>query len=263
MVAYSSVSHLGFCMAGIFALTFAGVKGGILQMLNHGISTGGLFLLVGIMYERTHTRLIKDYGGLAKIMPVFAVFFMIITLSSIGLPGLNGFVGEIVILMGAYHMSPDLAFSKSILFILVSGMLLGAAYMLWLYQRIFFGEVTNKKMEEQCTGKDMTGREWGYMIPLVIVALWIGLYPAPVMNKMDRSVDFIMSKVEPALERAGVQPKFPPEKVEDEHAEATPHGADLETEAVHEEGWTPEQPEGAAEGEPAAGEETTPETPGH
>jgi NADH-quinone oxidoreductase subunit M len=201
LVAYSSVSHLGFCMAGMFALTTAGIKGSILQMINHGISTGGLFLLVGIVYERTHTRMIKDYGGLAKLMPAYAAFFMIITLSSIGLPGLNGFIGEITILLGAYQMPSYLIFSKSLIFFLVSGMLLGAAYMLWMYQRVFFGEVTNHHMEEHVQGKDMSGREWGYMLPLVIAALWIGLYPKPVMDKMDRSVAFLMSRMKPAMEK--------------------------------------------------------------
>ncbi len=201
LVAYSSVSHLGFCMAGMFTLTNAGIKGSVLQMLNHGISTGGLFLLVGIVYERMHTREIKLYGGLAKLMPVYAMFFMIITLSSIGLPGLNGFVGEIIILLGAYHMSPALIFSKSLIFILASGMLLGAAYMLWLYQRVFFGEVTNPHLEEHCKDHDMSGREWGYMVPLVLVALWVGLYPKPVLDKMDKSVAFVVSRVQPVISR--------------------------------------------------------------
>ena len=202
LVAYSSVSHLGFCMAGMFALTNAGIKGSVMQMLNHGISTGGLFLLVGIVYERMHTREIKLYGGLAKLMPVYATFFMIITLSSIGLPGLNGFVGEILILLGAYHMSDALAFHKSLIFILASGMLLGAAYMLWLYQRVFFGEITNPHLQEHCEGHDMNRREWAYMIPLVIVAIWIGIYPKPVLDKMDKSVAYVMSRVQPAVQKA-------------------------------------------------------------
>ncbi len=202
LVAYSSVSHLGFCMAGMFALTTAGIKGSVMQMINHGISTGGLFLLVGIVYERMHTREIKLYGGLAKLMPVYATFFMIITLSSIGLPGLNGFVGEILILLGAYHMSAALLFSKSLIFFLAGGMLLGAAYMLWLYQRVFFGEVTNPHLEEHCKGHDMKAREWGYMIPLVLVAFWIGLYPKPVLDKMDKSVAFVISRMQPAIQKA-------------------------------------------------------------
>ena len=201
LVAYSSVSHLGFCMAGMFTFTVAGFKGSILQMINHGISTGGLFLLVGIIYERMHTREIRLYGGLAKLMPVYATFFMIITLSSIGLPGLNGFVGEIIILLGAYTMPSYLIFSKSLIFFLAAGMLLGAAYMLWLYQRVFFGEVTNPHLEEHTAGHDMSKREWGYMIPLVIVAIWIGLYPKPVLDKMDKSVAFVMERLQPAMAR--------------------------------------------------------------
>jgi NADH-quinone oxidoreductase subunit M len=201
LVAYSSVSHLGFCMAGMFALTEAGIKGSVMQMLNHGISTGGLFLLVGIVYERTHTRLIKDYGGLAKIMPVYATIFMIITLSSIGLPGLNGFVGEILILLGAYHMSGAI-FSKSLLFFLATGMILSAAYMLWMYQRVFFGEVTNPHLEEHTKGKDMNLREIGYMAPLVILAIWIGLYPVPLLKRMEPGVAFVLEKVKPAIVRA-------------------------------------------------------------
>lgn len=198
LVAYSSVSHLGFCMAGMFALTEAGLKGSIMQMINHGISTGGLFLLVGIVYERTHTRIIKEYGGLAKLMPVYAAFFMVITLSSIGLPGLNGFVGEILVLLGAYHMSAAL-FSKSLLFFLVSGMVLGAAYMLWMYQRVFFGEVTNAHLEEHTKGKDMNLREIGYMTPLVILALWIGLYPSPLLKRMEPSIKFVLGRVTPSI----------------------------------------------------------------
>ena len=200
LVAYSSVSHLGFCMAGMFALTEAGIKGSILQMINHGISTGALFLLVGIVYERTHTRIIKEYGGLAKLMPVYAAVFMVITLSSIGLPGLNGFVGEILILLGAYHM-PAFLFSKSLIFFLVSGMVLGAAYMLWMYQRVFFGEVTNPHLEEHVKGNDMNWREIGYMAPLVLLAVWIGLYPSPVIKRMEPSIKTVMEKVTPAIDR--------------------------------------------------------------
>ncbi|MEW6758161.1 MAG: NADH-quinone oxidoreductase subunit M [Acidobacteriota bacterium] len=242
LVAYSSVSHLGFCMAGLFALTEAGIKGSIMQMLNHGISTGGLFLLVGIIYERMHTREIKLYGGLAKLMPVYAVFFMIITLSSIGLPGLNGFIGEITILMGAYHMPEFLIFSKSLVFFLVAGMLLGAAYMLWLYQRVFFGEVTNPHLEEHVKGKDMNGREWGYMIPLVLLALWIGLYPKPVFDKMDRSVQYLMQRMKPAVERVAAAKGVPvPQVTTPAAAPETPGHAEIgshaqEAGATHAEG---------------------------
>ncbi len=222
LVAYSSVSHLGFAMAGMFTLTVAGFKGSILQMINHGISTGGLFLLVGIIYERMHTREIKKYGGLAKLMPVYATFFMIILLSSIGLPGLNGFVGEIIILLGAYTMPSYLIFSKSLIFFLVAGMILGASYMLWLYQRVFWGEVKNPHLEETVKGNDMSGREWGYMIPLVIMALWIGLYPKPILDKMDKSVEFVMSRMRPAMERveAAKEHKQLPVLADTQHGQA-------------------------------------------
>lgn len=213
LVAYSSVSHLGFCMAGMFALTQAGLKGSIMQMINHGISTGGLFLLVGIVYERTHTRIIKEYGGLAKLMPIYASFFMIITLSSIGLPGLNGFIGEILVLLGAYHMD-EILFPKYILFFLVTGMVLGAAYMLWMYQRVFFGEVKNKEIEEHTKGKDMNKREIGYMLPLVILAVWIGLYPSPFLKRMEPSIDFVLKRTKIAVERLKSEKELNPPMVE-------------------------------------------------
>ena len=139
LVAYSSVAHLGFFMLGLFALNNAGIQGGILQMINHGLSTGALFLLVGIVYERTHTRMIADYGGLSGVMPVYAMLFMVILLASIGLPLLNGFVGEFTILTGAFLADWRWAAWASL------GVVLGAAYMLWLYQRVFFGELTNEK----------------------------------------------------------------------------------------------------------------------
>ncbi|MEJ2368526.1 MAG: NADH-quinone oxidoreductase subunit M [Acidobacteriota bacterium] len=235
LVAYSSVSHLGFCMAGMFTLTVAGLKGSILQMINHGITTGGLFLLVGIIYERMHTRLIREYGGLAKLMPVFAAFFMFITLASIGLPGLNGFVGEIIILLGAYQMPAYLVFSKSLIFFLVTGMLLGAAYMLWMYQRVFFGEVKNPALPEHVKGKDMSKRELGYMIPLVILALWIGLYPKPILNRMNDSVNFVMARLRPAMARVEAQ--------KDHHIAAT--------QAVQEKATTGETPSAKAGKAPA------------
>ena len=147
LVAYSSVAHLGFVMLGLFALNNAGIQGGILQSINHGLSTGGLFLLVGIVYERTHTRMIADYGGLSGVMPVYAMLFMVILLASIGLPLLNGFVGEFTILTGAFLADWRWAAWACL------GVILGAAYMLWLYQRVFFGELTNEK------NKDLEGRE--------------------------------------------------------------------------------------------------------
>jgi NADH-quinone oxidoreductase subunit M len=173
LIAYSSVSHLGFVMLGIFALNLAGIQGGILQMVNHGISTGALFLLVGVVYERRHTRMIAEYGGLAKQMPMYATYFLIIALSSMGLPLLNGFIGEFTILQGAFAKSFWWAFFAAI------GIVLGAAYLLWLYQRIFFGELNNPANAKLA---DLTLREQLTLAPLVILALWIGLYPRPIFD---------------------------------------------------------------------------------
>ncbi len=170
LVAYSSVSHLGFVMLGVFALNMAGLQGGILQMVNHGISTGALFLLVGIVYERRHTRMIAEYGGLARQMPIYATYFMVMALSSMGLPMLNGFVGEFAILQGAFAKSFWWAFSAS------TGIVLGAAYLLWLYQRVFFGEITNPANAKL---PDLSLREQLTLAPLVVAAFWIGLYPKP------------------------------------------------------------------------------------
>ena len=190
LVAYSSVSHMGFVMLGMFALNEVGLRGSILQMLNHGVSTGALFLLVGIVYERRHNRMIAEYGGLAKVMPLYAMFFLIITLSSIGLPTLNGFIGEFLILLGAYAHSWVWALFAA------SGIVLGAAYMLWLYQRVFFGELSNEKNKDL---PDLNRREQWTLIPLVIVAFWIGLYPKPFLDRMAPTVDRVMARVEVAM----------------------------------------------------------------
>jgi len=180
LVAYSSVSHLGYCMLGLYALTPQAVEGSILQMINHGISTSALFLLVGVVYERRHTRLISEYGGIARVMPVYATIFLIITLSSIGLPSTNGFIGEFLILLGTFKVY------KAAAVLAASGVILGAVYMLWMVQRVFYGEVTNAK---NLTLKDMTCREVIYMLPLLVMVFWIGLYPNFFLNKMHVSVD--------------------------------------------------------------------------
>jgi len=175
LIAYSSVSHLGFVMLGIFAFNQVGINGGLLQMVNHGLSTGALFLIVGIIYERRHTRMLADYGGLSKVMPVFAVMFMIFTLSSIGMPALNGFIGEFTILAGAFQIAPALG-GKIFAILGATGIVLGAAYMLWLYQRTMFGKLDNPDNENL---KDLNLREWIYLTPLVLLCFWIGLYPKP------------------------------------------------------------------------------------
>ncbi len=193
LVAYSSVSHLGFVMLGIFALNGPGLNGGILQMINHGLSTGALFLLVGIIYERRHTRMIAEYGGISAVMPVFATIFLIITMSSIGLPALNGFVGEFTILVGAFDRNWVWALLAAL------GIVLGAAYMLWLYQRVFFGPLTNPENKGL---KDLNRRELLYLMPIVVLCFWIGLYPRPFFDILKKPVDYIVAKVDPAYKPA-------------------------------------------------------------
>src|SRR5206468_5903221 len=177
LVAYSSVSHLGFCMLGLFALNPNGISGSIIQQINHGISTGALFLIVGIIYERRHTREISEYGGLSHVMPTFATLFLIITMSSIGLPLLNGFIGEFTILAGAFQRRISWGVYGCV------GIVLGAAYMLWLYQRMMFGQITNPKNEKL---KDLSLREFATLFPLVIMAFWIGIYPKPFFKYIEK-----------------------------------------------------------------------------
>ena len=186
LVAYSSVSHMGMVMLGMFALTPVGITGSIVQQLNHGISTGALFLLVGVVYERRHTRLISEYGGLSNVMPVYAAIFLVMTMSSIGLPALNGFIGEVLILQGIFVVNKMWAFFAA------SGIVLGAAYMLWLYQRTMFGTVDNPKNENL---PDLSLREFATFVPLLLLAVWIGLYPKPFLDRLETSVDRVMMRV--------------------------------------------------------------------
>jgi len=187
LVAYSSVSHLGFVMLGIFAMNLQGMSGGMLQMINHGISTGALFLIVGFIYERRHTRLIADFGGLSKVMPVFATIFMIVTFSSIGLPGTNGFVGEFLILVGAFESE-----LRVFTVFATTGVILAAVYMLWMFQRVMMGKVTNPKNENL---KDLSVRELAVMLPLVLFIFWIGFYPNTFLEKMNPSIDNLINQV--------------------------------------------------------------------
>ena len=186
LIAYSSVSHMGLVMLGMFALTPVGITGSIVQQLNHGISTGALFLIVGIVYERRHTRLIAEYGGLSKIMPVYAAIFLVMTMSSIGLPTLNGFIGEVLILQGIFVEHKVWAA------VAATGIVLGAAYMLWLYQRTMFGNITNPKNEKLV---DLNLREFATFVPLLILAVWIGLYPKPFLDRLETSVSRVMARV--------------------------------------------------------------------
>lgn len=190
LVAYSSVSHLGFVVLGIFAMTQESVQGSIIQMINHGLSTGALFLLVGIIYERTHTREIADYGGIAKIIPLFSFAFMFASLSSVGLPGLNGFVGEFLILLGSFQ-SPVLN-SWAFTAFGASGVIFAAVYLLWMYQRVVFGPVKNPKL----TGmKDMNNREIFVLIPIFILIIWIGIYPSTFLKVSDKSTAKIVKQI--------------------------------------------------------------------
>jgi NADH-quinone oxidoreductase subunit M len=189
LVAYSSVSHMAMVMLGMFALNPVGITGSIVQQLNHGISTGALFLIVGIVYERRHTREISEYGGLSKVMPVYAAIFLIMTMSSIGLPTLNGFIGEFLILQGVFVASKVWAAFAA------SGVVLGAAYMLYLYQRTMFGKVENPKNERLL---DLDNREFATFAPLLILAVWMGIYPAPFLKRIESSVQHIVLRVSPS-----------------------------------------------------------------
>ncbi len=188
LVAYSSVSHLGFCTLGIFSLTPNGIAGSVIQQINHGISTGMLFMVIGVIYERRHTRLISEYGGLAHVMPKFAIIFAIAMLSSAGLPLLNGFVGEFTIMQGAFEANRAWAAFA------VTGVILGAAYLLWLYQRTMLGQVTNGK---NLTLHDMSFREVAMFLPLIAWAVWIGVYPKPYFDILQRPVAEIVERVHP------------------------------------------------------------------
>ncbi|MFI5205940.1 MAG: NuoM family protein, partial [Candidatus Paceibacterales bacterium] len=190
LVAYSSVSHLGYCMLGLFSLNAEGITGSLYQMLNHGVSTGALFLLVGMIYERTHSREISKYGGLAAAMPVFAVFFFITTLSSIAVPGTNGFVGEFLVLLGAFKKNQLVAG------IATTGMVFGAVYMLWMYKKIFFGKSGELVPEVADDHKhpllDLSLREVCVLVPLMVLIFWMGLFPGAFLDKTKASIDHLV-----------------------------------------------------------------------
>ena len=187
LVAYSSVSHLGFVVLGICAMNVQGVQGAIYQMLAHGVSTGGLFLIVGMLSDRRHTRLISEFGGLKAVMPRLTAAFLIITLASIGLPGLNGFVGEFLIMLGAFRWDPR--------FVVVAGLgiILSAVYMLWMLQRVFFGEITR---QENATLRDLVPREWVAVVPLCAMALVMGVFPTIFLRPMEASVEALVQRVQ-------------------------------------------------------------------
>lgn len=189
LIAFSSVSHLGFVMLGLFTYTMQGVQGGVIQMINHGLSTGALFLIVGCIYERRHTRMIADFGGLSTPMPIYAAIFMIVALSSIGLPGLNGFVGEFLILLGAFKVN------KLYAAIGATGVIFAACYMLWMFQRVMFGKVTNEK---NAVLSDLSWREIAYFAPLLLFIVWIGVYPSTFLDKTKATTAQFVAKMEKA-----------------------------------------------------------------
>ena len=213
LVAYSSVAHLGFVMLGVFALNQMGMQGGMLQMLNHGVSTGALFLIVGFIYERRHTRLITDFGGLSKQMPIFATIFMIVTFSSIGLPGTNGFVGEFLVLIGAFESS-----LRWYAIIASSGVILSAVYMLWMFQRVMFGKLDNPKNQKL---EDLNSREIAIMVPLIFLIFFMGLYPKPFIDKMAPALDKVIAQTR-LTKPVAAQPQMAPPMTQEGHPGMAP-----------------------------------------
>jgi NADH-quinone oxidoreductase subunit M len=200
LVAYSSVSSMGIVMLGLFALNPNGLNGAVLHMINHGIYSGALFLLVGIIYERRHTRNVAEFGGLSHVMPGYAAVFLAMAMTAIGLPLLCVFISEFLAMRGAFEAQPWWAAWAAL------GIILNAGYMLWLYQRMFFGTLDNPKNEKL---RDMTGREWAYMIPLVVLSLWIGVYPKPFLEFIQRPVNAVVRQVRPNYPIPATQPARP------------------------------------------------------
>ncbi len=201
LVAYSSVSSMGIVILGLFALNPNGVNGAVLHMINHGIYSGALFLLVGIIYERRHTRIVSEFGGLSHVMPGYATVFLAMAMTAIGLPLLCVFISEFLAMRGAFEANPWWAGWAAL------GIILNAGYMLWLYQRMFFGKIDNPKNEKL---KDMTGREWAYMLPLVVLSLWIGIYPKTFVDYIQQPVDAVVRQVRPDYPLPGTPPAARP-----------------------------------------------------
>jgi formate hydrogenlyase subunit 3/multisubunit Na+/H+ antiporter MnhD subunit len=266
LVAYSSVAHLGFCVLGIFVFRPEAMEGAIYQMFSHGVSTGALFMLVGMLYERRHTRLISDFGGLATSAPVYSTFFLIVALSSLGLPLLNGFVGEFLIIIGSYYSHAAYAALAS------AGVVLAAVYLLWMYQRVFYGETTNEKNRIL---PDCDFREKLILTIMVVVIIAMGVYPQPFLRRTDRGVASVMQRLEkhtslltdrtvPSLPSAPLFPNIPPEsegsnqnpsplpaqKVANEGGRAKGYLA-IETKTVPESGSAPSPPHPAKRGAPS------------
>jgi NADH-quinone oxidoreductase subunit M len=193
LVAYSSVAHLGMVMLGVFALTREGMQGAMMVMIGHGLSTGALFLLIGMIYERRHTRMIDAYGGIAKAVPIFATLLTIVALSSIGLPGTNGFISEFLVMVGSFKTYPMLTTVSAI------GVILAAAYLLWALQRIIYNPLDKP---ENAGLLDLNWREIGLLVPLIACIIWLGVYPAPVLRRMEASTTRLVRQVE-----SGVSPQ--------------------------------------------------------
>jgi NADH-quinone oxidoreductase subunit M len=200
LIAYSSVAHMGLVTLGIFTLNQQGIEGAIVQMLSHGVVSAALFLIVGVVYDRLHTRLIQRYEGLANTMPSYALIFMVFMLASVGLPGTSGFVGEFLVIVGAFQVNTWVALLAA------TGMVLGAAYMLWLYRRVIFGVITKEDLKAMM---DVTWREKVVFAPLIVVTLWMGIYPASFLDIMAPSVSALIDNYHAALAAAGKSGEHP------------------------------------------------------
>jgi NADH-quinone oxidoreductase subunit M len=202
LVAYSSVSHLGFCMLGMFALNATGLSGSIMQMINHGLSTGALFLLVGMLYERYHTRRMADYGGMGARLGLLATFWVFICLTSVGLPGLNGFIGEVLVFLGMYDFRSDNVNGSVLAIIATSGVVLGAWYLLTLLQRVFFGPLKEPAHPGHGPVGDMNGRELALLVPIAVLCVAIGVYPQPILDTVRPDVDVVVRIADGAQRRS-------------------------------------------------------------
>ncbi len=200
LVAYSSVSHLGFVMLGVFAFTVPSMQGGLIQMINHGLSTGALFLAVGMIYERRHTREIREFGGVTRVMPVFATLFLIVCLSSLGLPGTNGFVGEFLILVGSFQVVPAFAVLATV------GIIFAAVYLLWMFRRVMFGPLTR---EENKNLVDLNGREVATLLPIIVFIFWIGFYPRTFLDKTEATISRLAGTMEKARAELHLEKQAP------------------------------------------------------
>lgn len=222
LIAYSSIAHMGFVTLGIFAFNQQAVEGAVIQMVSHGIVSGALFLCVGVVYDRMHTREIKQYGGVTNIMPYFAAFFMLFTMASVGLPGTSGFVGEILVLVGSWQAMPLATMGAA------TGLILGAAYMLFLYRRVMFGEVTNPEVAHM---KDMSAREWLYFVPLVVGVMWLGIHPVSMSKSISPSIKHLLTQTNVVVKTEA--PKAAPEKAPVEEVMPAPakSGTPVEDEA--------------------------------